>query len=60
MFSALNNLIKYSLTYLASTKVLYSFKIKELLDLLNINNLNLSDLTKVTSQNAITPATSIY
>ena len=33
--AVLNNSIKYSLIYLASTEVLFSFKVKEPLDLLN-------------------------
>ncbi len=37
----LNNSIKYSSTRLVLIKVLYDFKIKELLNLLRINNFNL-------------------
>ncbi len=42
--AALNNSIKYSSTRLVLIEVLYDFKIKELLDLLRINNLNLNNL----------------
>ena len=42
MSIVLNNSIKYSSTYLASIEVLFSFKIKEPLDLLN--GLRLEDL----------------
>ena len=41
----LNNFIKYSLIYLASTKVLFSFKVKELLDLLDLE-IKLDNLIK--------------
>jgi len=42
--AALNNSTKYSSTRLALIEVLYGFKIKEPLDLLRIDNLNLNDL----------------
>ena len=42
MSAVLNNSTKYSLTRLASTEVLFGFKVKELLDLLN--GLKLDDL----------------
>ena len=42
--AALNNSTKYSSTRLVLIEVLYGFKIKELLDLLRIDNLNLNDL----------------
>ena len=44
----LNNFIKYSLTHLAPTEVLYGFKIKESLNLLSIEGLDLNDLIEVT------------
>jgi hypothetical protein len=43
----LNNSIKYSSTRLVLIKILYDFKIKELLDLLRINNLNFNNLKVV-------------
>jgi hypothetical protein len=43
----LNNSIKYSSTRLVLIEVLYDFKIKELLDLLRIDNLNLNNLKVV-------------
>ena len=44
--AALNNSTKYSSTRLAPTEVLYKFKVKEPLDLLNIENLRLENLIK--------------
>ena len=49
MSAVLNNFTKYSLTYLASTKVLFGFKIKELLNLLG-PRLKLEDLLKQSSE----------
>lgn len=42
----LNNSIKYSSTRLALNEVIYGFKIKEPLDLLRIEGLNLEDLSE--------------
>lgn len=47
MTVTLNNSIKYSLTRLALNEVIYGFKIKELLDLLRIEGLNLEDLNEI-------------
>ncbi len=43
----LNNSTKYSNTRLVLIEVLYNFKIKELLDLLRINNFNLNNFKVV-------------
>ena len=48
----LNNSIKYSSIYLISIEILYKFKVKKLLNLLEIDNLNLNDLA--TSSNIST------
>ena len=44
----LNNFIKYSSTHLAPIEVLYEFKIKESLNLLSIEDLDLNDLIEAT------------
>ena len=44
LIAILNNSIKYSFTRLVSTKILYRFKVKKLLNLLSINNLKLNNL----------------
>ena len=44
LIAILNNFIKYSFIRLASIEILYKFKIRELLNLLSINNLNLNNL----------------
>ena len=54
MSAALNNLTKYSSTHLASTEVLFGFKVKEPLDLLG-PNLKLNDLLNQASPNADLP-----
>ena len=41
----LNNFTKYNSTHLTPTEVLYEFKVKKLLNLLGIDNLNLNDLS---------------
>lgn len=46
MIVTLNNSTKYSLTRLALNEVIYGFKIKESLDLLRIEGLNLEDLSE--------------
>ena len=45
----LNNSTKYSSTHLTPTEVLYEFKIKEPLNLLSIEGLDLNDLTEATN-----------
>ena len=45
----LNNFTKYSLTHLAPTEVHYKFKIKESLNLLSIEGLDLNDLIEATN-----------
>ena len=47
MSTVLNNSIKYSLIYLISIKVLFSFKVRELLNLLN--RLKLDNLIEETT-----------
>ena len=49
----LNNFIKYSSIYLVSIKILYKFKVKESLNLLKINNLNLNDLITLSNISTI-------
>ena len=41
-----NNFIKYNFTHLIFIKILYEFKIKELLNLLNIKDLKFDDFMK--------------
>lgn len=47
MTATLNNSTKYSSTRLAPNEVIYGFKIKEPLDLLRIEGLNLEDLNEI-------------
>ena len=53
MSAALNNSIKYSFTIRAPTQILYEFRIREALDLLRIEDSEVTAFTTVTAYSII-------